>query len=230
MGNNRGDDTSMNFLRDVISQAIDYKLYNIHTCTVGRIESYDYNYKKASVQPLIKKTFTDGTTQLLPRINNVPVVMPFSNNSGLSFPVNVGDSCLLVFCERSLDQWLSFGDEVENPDPRAFDISDAIAIMGLNAFNETSTITNNDDIILKFNDSLITIQKNGDIILNANGIIIKLTSSGTVAIGKGSNELLQQIYNVFDKLGQEALAAGMAQTAIAAQAATLSIGQIKGSL
>lgn len=230
MGNSSGDVTRMNFLRDLITQAIDFRLYDIHTHLPAVILSYDSNLKKVSVRPTIKKTLSDGTTAQMPIISNIPLISAFGSGQGLSLPVNVGDYCLLMFSERSLDRWLTFGGEVDNPDPRIFDLNDAIALAGLMPFNESSGIPNNDDVVLKNGNGTISIQPNGTVIINSNGTIIKADPFGKVAIGFGGIELLQQIVNVFQPLSTEALAAGMPSTATAATAAVIAINSIKGTL
>lgn len=200
MGNDCGDVARMNFLRDLITQAIDFKLYNVHTHLPAVILSYDPALKKVSVRPTIKKTLSDGTTASMPIISNVPLISPFGGNQGLSLPVKVGDYCLLMFSERSLDRWLTFGGEVDNSDPRVFDLNDAIAIAGLMPFNQTSGIANNEDIVLKNSNGTITIQSDGSVIINANGTIIKAQSNGKVAVGFGGIEILGQFSQLLQSI------------------------------
>ncbi|ALD79411.1 Phage-related protein [Citrobacter portucalensis] len=48
----------------------------------------------------------------------------------LTFPVNPGDECLLVFSDRCIDFWWQNGGVQEAVDPRQHDLSDAFAIVG----------------------------------------------------------------------------------------------------
>lgn len=179
----------MNFLNDVIEQKINNELSNIHTISIGRIEAYDYEKKKATVQPLIKKKLADGSDVSYPLITNVPVISSIVNGTGLSLPLNVGDYCVLLFSERSIDQWLSIGGEVSNPDPRMFDLSDAIALPGLMPFTQNSGALNSEDVSLIINNSNITLKPDGTITITNGLATILIDSAGRFRITSGVNEL-----------------------------------------
>jgi len=171
-------------LNDAAKAVVDYRLNNLHTAMPGAIVTYDYTTQKASVQPLLNKVWADGTTTPYPILENVPVVFPRAGGGGLTFPVVEGDTCLLLFIERSTDLWLTVGGQVSPDDPRKFDLSDGVAIMGLFPFNETSTADNNTDMVLTFAGSLIRIKADGEIVIQ---------TSSTVAIGNPTVELLQTL-------------------------------------
>jgi len=184
-GTKTGDDmTSPVTMTDAIRLAILYQLNNIHTALPGAIISYDYTTQKASIQPLLNKVWADGTTTPMPVLDNVPVIFPRAGGASLTFPGAEGDTCLLLFIERSIDQWLEVGGQVSPQDPRKMSLSDAVAIMGLYPFSEASPATNNDDLLLTYNGSSFRIKKSGDIVIE---------TSSKVAIGTSVVELLQQI-------------------------------------
>jgi hypothetical protein len=99
------------------------------------VTSYDAGKRRASVQPLIRRGYLDEAgkrqTELLPIVNNVPVVFLGSGGARIKFPVRPGDTVLLLFAEASLDLWLAKGGEVDPGDDRRFSLSDGIAIPGL---------------------------------------------------------------------------------------------------
>lgn len=169
-------------LIDAINKGIESALNIIHTAVPGRIEKYDSGSQKAEVKPLIKRSYTDGTSLSLPVIPNVPVIMPRTATFSLTFPVAAGDLVLLIFCERSLDRWLSNGGEVEPGDDKKHDLSDAIAIPGLYPFTETSP-GNGEDVEIKFKDQGIIIKSNGDI------------EVGSSSLKKLVNEEFQSVFN-----------------------------------
>lgn len=129
-------------LVDVIANLVDQKIADIHTGLPGKIVSYDQNKKQASIQPSIKRVYTNGVVQSLPVISNVPVVFPQTKNGGIVFPLEGGDDVWLSFGERSLDTWLSLGGETEPGNDRKYDLSDAVAFPGINPFNVTNPVTN----------------------------------------------------------------------------------------
>lgn len=173
--------TSPTTMTDAIRNAILYQLLNIHTAFPGKVITYEFAMKKASIQPMIDKKYTDGTTEPMPILNNVPVIFPFAGGASITFPVNPGDYCLVVCCERSIDNFLSNGQQAAPTDPRKFDLSDGVAIMGLLPFNENSPAQNNSDFLISYAGSEIAIKQNGDVMIK---------TAGKVAIGNLTTEVL----------------------------------------
>lgn len=175
---------------DIINNAIQANLNIVHTALPGIIKSYDPTTNKATVQPALNRNYLSGE-MALPVLQNVPVMFPGGSNFNITFPINEGDYVLLLFSERSIDLWKSVGGQVTPKDPRKFDLSDAIAIPGLQPFNGDFSNRNNDDFTINFGGSTISIGPDG-------GIQIKTAS--TVAIGTAATELLQVLYDTLDLL------------------------------
>lgn len=125
--NDEIDDLS---LSQLLTNAIQSQLIDVHTSIPAKIVSYDKG--KATVQVLIKRKIGDELI-LIPPITDVPVLQPRSNGGEafISMPVIEGDTGMLVFQERSIDKWLVKGGEVDPKDTRKFDLSDAVFILGL---------------------------------------------------------------------------------------------------
>lgn len=128
-------------LEEVLSIALEAQMGRIHTSIPGRIESYDSSTQKATVKPLVKNVEipSEGNEIVddLPVINDVPVIFPRSAGFFLSFKVAPGDLVLLLFCERSVDEWVHGNGENQEPaDPRRHSLSDAVCIPGLFPFKK----------------------------------------------------------------------------------------------
>lgn len=171
-------------MTDAIRAAIQYQLNNVHTALPGQIVDYDYTVQKATVQPLLNKIWGDGTVTPMPLLTNVPIIFPRAGSASLTFPVVSGDTCLLLFCERSLDLWLSTGGQVTPDDQRKFSLTDSVAIMGLLPFSENSLADNNTDVLLTFQNSQIRIQQDGS---------LTLKTSSKIALGTSVTEVLDVI-------------------------------------
>lgn len=210
-------------ITDAVRAAILYQLSGMHTCLPGRIESYDYTVQKASIQPLLNKVFSNGDIVQMPILNNVPVMFPRAGGASLTFPVVKGDTVLLVFSERSLDNWKGTGGIVSPEDPRKFDLSDAVAIVGLYPFNENSPATNNEDVLLTYKNSSITIKVTGDVVVN---------TSNKVAIGNQTTELLDVLSQTLNLLATSVTSAIGAPFTFAPQwlALQAQIDAIKGTI
>src|SRR5688572_9189268 len=103
----------------------------------ARVERYDSTNQLIDAKPLIKDRVEgpDGepTSLDVPVITNVPVLFPGAGGFHVTFPVNRGDTVLLVFTDRSLDAWLDRGGLTDPDDARRHHISDAVALLGLHS-------------------------------------------------------------------------------------------------
>lgn len=151
----------MKFL-EVLKAHIKKDRENLHTSLPGEIVEYDHAKRKAKVKPLIKFQKKDGTFLEYPIITGVPVVFPCSSSASLIFPVKAGDKCLLVFAERSIDEWLFDGRDMEPEIHRLHSISDCVAIPGLQPFTENNP-ADEGTLQLKNGEQRVIIKANGDI-------------------------------------------------------------------
>lgn len=149
-----------NVLSDIIKQANEYFINQFHFARPGIIIKFDPATKLAEVQPSIKIKTLDDQVIDMPNIVNVPVVFSQSKNFSDTFPLENGDGVLLVFSERSLEQWLDNGHNAEPGVRRKFDISDAIAIPGLFA-KDADLNYDAENVIRKFNDVTFKMQPDG---------------------------------------------------------------------
>lgn len=124
----------------VIKQALTNRLKDVHTAMPGIIVAFNGADQIAQVQPAIRRIFSTGDQDVeiltpadLPVLINVPVIFPQGGGFSLTFPVGVGDECLILFAERSIDNWHESGG-VQNPQAwRMHNLSDAICFVGMNS-------------------------------------------------------------------------------------------------
>ena len=153
-------------LTEVIQTAIESYLVELNTSMPGEIVSYDASTQTATVQPLFKRTFVNGIEPVvldLPQITSVPVMFPRSADSFIHFPIATGDPCLIIFAQRSLDNWAQSGGCVDPDDDRRHDLSDAIAIPGLSASNNSFEVSDPEAVTVKNGDSEIILKSDGTI-------------------------------------------------------------------
>jgi hypothetical protein len=116
-----------------------------HVARPGRVERYDAVTQMADVKPLVQAMDEveedEFLAAALPVICNVPVVFPGAGGFRMTLPVQPGDTVLLVFADCSLDRWLAVGGDVDPGDPRAHNLTDAIAIPGLHPFTPGASWT-----------------------------------------------------------------------------------------
>lgn len=110
----------------------------------GRIESYDEATRKASVSLLVESSeVVEGETITKPYdvITECPVMFPGSNGVRMSWPINVGDTVMVVFAARDISKWSQLGSRVVPDDDRDHDITDAAIIPGLMDFANAQDAT-----------------------------------------------------------------------------------------
>jgi hypothetical protein len=119
-------------LGDVILNAIRSAQLEINTAMPATVTSYDNATQTCTVQPSFKRIFIRNE-QVVSRaeISDVPVMFQRAGSYSFTYPIAAGDPVLLIFSQRSLDDWLDFGGEVVLTDTRLHNINDAIAIPGL---------------------------------------------------------------------------------------------------
>lgn len=141
-----------------------YHLDGVHTSIPGKIVSYDPDTQEASVQILIKETLLDDREFEIPVIDGVPVVFPSAGGGTMTFPIQKGDGVLIIFSERSLDNWVgSNGSDIISPlDKRKHNVTDAIAIPGLTTFPNAQG-SNPDHVEISFAGSKFRLKNDGDV-------------------------------------------------------------------
>jgi hypothetical protein len=106
----------------------------IWTALPGVIQSFNAGAATVTVQPAIQGQFRgrDGTTTSrdMPLLVDVPVVFPRGGGVTLTFPIAVGDECLVVFASRCIDGWWQQGGSQPQIDARMHDLSDGFAVPG----------------------------------------------------------------------------------------------------
>ena len=104
-------------LSDLLRQAIEGFLLDLHTQMRGNVVSYDEATKTCEVKIAAKRPVPDGAggyvMQEIPNIPNVPVAWPSAGGFILHFPLAVGDSVFLTFDEVDVQRWESNGEVCE---------------------------------------------------------------------------------------------------------------------
>lgn len=155
---------------------------------------------------------SDKTSVKRPPVFNVPLLFPSNRRGIVSFPVEVGDTVLLLFCQEDIDNFLD-GDTESTPNTfRKFSLTDAIAIPCIHPTN-SDIKAHKDNFQITFNDFKLSVKPSGETSLetstsvstNAQNLIQSTTerytvdssitevTSDTVTIGNGSVDIVQYL-------------------------------------
>ncbi len=170
----------MTDLAALLEQSYRNQQRGVHTAMPGLIRAYDAGQQRASVQPALPRNLSTGEVESLPVLEDVPVIWPRSGGAHMTFPVKEGDGCLLVFTERSLDEWKAKGGSDAPLDPRQHALSDAVALMGFVHFGGGGGPA--DAIEIHLGSCTITIDE-GSVVVAAPSVMV---NASTVAVNANS--------------------------------------------
>lgn len=177
----------INTLEQVLHAALESRLCDVHTSIPGRIASYDAATQRANIQPIIKKKLRDGRSFSMPVITDVLVIFPSAGGGLLSFPAKQGDTGLLTFCERSIDQWATGDeDEAEPHSNHKHSYIDAVFHPGLYRYNNTKK-ADPVNTVLKFAGNKIIFKPDGSIEIEAPKSVTVNTETYNVNASKQVN-------------------------------------------
>lgn len=142
--------------------------------------SGDLSDLRVNVKPAINELYADGTNEEHLDILSVPVIMPGGANTLISFPINPGDTVMLVFSQRSMDNFkIGNGQPTQPNDARKFQAEDAVAIPGLFPFAKSANRPSirkyphnpRTDLVVAHNiasgtEVMIQFKQSGDMIVN----------------------------------------------------------------
>ena len=165
-----------NEAKDTIKEWIRKGGENIHVSMIGKIESYNPQTNRASITPVGSFTAPDWQELPYPAIHNVPIQYPCGNGgkSGCTFPVKPGDTCIIIFADHQIENFLS-GEKSD--DMRNHSMNDAYAIPTLFSASVPTLKSNPNDVCLFNNGSLV--------VLNSSSMTINLADGTSVSIGGG---------------------------------------------
>jgi len=197
-------------LAEVLKSAIYQELGNVHTAMPGRIEQYNATTQTANIKPLLKRDVVDDEgndldAESLPVLPDVPIIFPRSGDCFLSMPINKGDYVLLIFCEKSVDNYMvGDGEDTDPIDLRQHDLSDAVALPGFAPLSKALKDVSKKDIVLgKDKDgSQIHIKDGGVVeITYASGNSLKIESKdgdATLTVGEGAvSAMIAEAFSIF---------------------------------
>lgn len=120
-----------------ILAALDGLQATIWTALPGIIQSFDPATQTCTVLPTIQARVQnpDGSFEWveIPILTECPVFFPGGGGLTLTFPLQVGDECLIVFSSRCIDAWWQSGGVQVQAELRMHDLSDGMVFPGFNS-------------------------------------------------------------------------------------------------
>lgn len=123
-------------LRDIFDAFKSEIAKEINCILPGIIQGFDMANQTATIQIAVKKILNvalDGTQTYAqyPVLQEVPVMILTGGSGHLTFPIAAGDSCIVLFNDRDIENWFLTGQASVPNSGRLHDKSDAFAIVGI---------------------------------------------------------------------------------------------------
>ncbi len=115
-------------------KAFDNYDFDLRVASPGIIQSFDAAKQTVTVQVAIReKIKIEGqiSDAVIPLLVDVPIVIPQAGGYRLTFPIEVGDECLVIFSDTCFDAWYQNGGLQNQMSLRRHDLSDGFAILGI---------------------------------------------------------------------------------------------------
>jgi len=103
------------------------------TTLPGIIDSVNLEAQTCSVVPAIRAKVKDSAGNItdveLPLLVDVPIIFSRAGGFALTFPVAIGDECLVIFASRCIDAWWQSGGVQNQAELRMHDLSDGFCML-----------------------------------------------------------------------------------------------------
>jgi len=182
------NDNAQSKLRGFIQKHLEDSLYTCIPAVVENTEKFE-THQTIAVSIAINRTLPNRTFVKGAFLGDIPVIFPSAGGGLLSFPIKKGDTVLVCFSKRNIEDWRAGdGSPISPRLQRHFSVADGIAIAGLYT-SATNLNPDPDHVVLKFAGSNVTLYNNGDVQVVAAGNLnavaagnIALTAVGDVSI------------------------------------------------
>ncbi len=139
---------------------------------IGTIVSFNATNQTAVVQIQMLKTLqgvnpigetgnSSDEVVSYPQLVDVPIIVLGGGGAYLTFPIAAGDDCILLFCDRDIDNWFQAGLLTTPNSNRVHDINDAVALVGLSNLQNSIVAYDGTNAVLRFGQVHITLYATG---------------------------------------------------------------------
>jgi hypothetical protein len=118
------------------------KIARAINCTlIGTVELFNPLTNTVSVSLNFKRQLPDGRVLDFPLLTDVPVFIYSGGYSHFVMPIEPGDTCIVLFCDKDIDLWHYSGETKVPNTPRTHALSDGIALVGIRPASNPHDIT-----------------------------------------------------------------------------------------
>lgn len=194
-------------LDDLLDELKNDIFANLNCIEIGKVNSVNLSEQTVEVEIQFKRRVGETETKEYPLLVDVPFFILQGGGAFLELPIAEDDYCIVLFNDRCIDSWWDAGNLAEPLTTRKHDLSDGIALIGLNPKSSVLSlvgdivklmaegypfeIETDENITIKTTgtDKIILLESEGEIQIIANGTDkpITLQSAGPVSVEAGGD-------------------------------------------
>ena len=190
----------------IYKQIIRHTSYDLRVAMPGIIASFDPDKLTVTVDIAIRdklKIKNEYVDRQIPRLLDVPLMLPHGADFAITIPVQAGDECLVIFADMCINSWWSNGATVNNPQnqevDRRHDFSDGFAVLA--PWSQVTKITNFNtnavEIRTADNSTKVSVtQDNVNILAQTTDINSLLSLHGTLTPHPTTSDPAEQLLHV----------------------------------
>ena len=123
-------------LNDLLNDFKNEIMHDLNCVQIGIVQEFYPENQTADVQIALKHVINvspDGTQTLKerPLLIRCPVMVLTGGAARITMPITKGDTCIILFNDREIDNWFDIGGVQVPTTIRAHDLSDGICIVGI---------------------------------------------------------------------------------------------------
>lgn len=132
-------------LDDVLAEMKNEIFANLNCIQIGKIEKVNSN-QTCEISIQFKRRVSGDQISEYPLLVDCPYFVLSGGGSFVDVPISEGDFCLVLFNDRNIDVWWSSANVKEPDNRRKHNLSDGIALVGINP--ETSSFSMNGNALV----------------------------------------------------------------------------------
>lgn len=175
--------------------------FNCHQ--LGTIQSFDATKQTAEVSLNVLRMVPNLDVQPpqykavnYPLLVDVPVFINSGGTGYLTFPIQPGDTCLVLFNDRDIDNWFATGNTAEPNTQRTHDLSDGLALVGFRSLANALDDFDTDNAVFAYQNGKILVANKVQLlnaVTNMTTVLDKLHTALTTLNGKTGPSAATQI-------------------------------------
>lgn len=130
----------------------------LNCISIGRIDSFDTTIQTATIKIAYKKVINNEIYNY-PLLVDCPVFVMSGSTANIQMPIKQGDYCIVLFCDRDIDNFYKGNVDTTLNSERMHNLSDGIALVGITNLLNSFTYIDADSLSLVNDTTFISLKE-----------------------------------------------------------------------